>query len=530
MKKFRIFFSWQADLPSNQTKRFLEDSINIAKDSLSETIEIIPDEATRERFGAPDVMDSIFDKIDECDLFIADVSIVGNYIPPKFAEKENAKFKFFPNPNVLLELGYAAASKTWNRCICFANTEYGDISDLPFDLNHRRITAFSYSEGGRRAELLRIAEIIVATVHEYIHKPLPKKDCANHIIGGYNFDSKTIEQCIIPYNDFAITKYEKHSKEILEEIKSIVDKITLIHLPQRKKKQVENKCVPSGMPVGEIMKDPVLAKEFLLKIMDFHDVNIDYSFIYDCVRKHFNLNLCDDFCDLGGLQQKSSLVPHSSPSLEGTDQEKEKYNLLIDLQARLATVDIREMFSHMFDDVCIIPLAIKNISRKNDERITVFIKVTKGCPIQPTASFFNQEYTGLEGSVYDNHLVKEVLQLPENEDITHDTSYSRELLEPYSTSLFRRPMIDGFGFAIEPDSNENDYEKELQDYVQIFNDESGNEYCFNIGALRPNEAVWLDKVMLIKPVDGQIVLKYSIKSNNTTGEISDTLYLNQLLK
>ena len=31
MKKFKVFFSWQSDLPSNQTKRFIEDSIEMTK-------------------------------------------------------------------------------------------------------------------------------------------------------------------------------------------------------------------------------------------------------------------------------------------------------------------------------------------------------------------------------------------------------------------------------------------------------------------------------------------------------------------
>ena len=496
----------------------------MAKNMLSQTIELIPDEATRERFGTPDVMHSIFDKIDDCDLFIADVSIVGNYLPPKSVEDDDPKSKFFPNPNVLLELGYAAASKTWDRCICFANTNFGGIADLPFDLNHRRITAFSYAEGGRKAELTRIAEIIVSTVQEYIDKPLPKKDFSLHLVGGYNFEGKTIEQHIIPYNQHTFARYDDHNKNILNEIKSIIDKISEIHLSPRKNSEInfDFDAVTENMTYSEVMNNPVLAKEYSLRLMNLQDVKVDRSYIAEQTKKYFGFDLCDDFCELGGLQQSSLVIPHSSPPLEGTDQEKEKYNLLIELEAKLATVGIRDMFSHVFDNVCIIPLAIKNISTKSDERITVNIKVIQGLPIQPTASFFDKEFTGLEGVVYDDHLIEEILQLPENGDITYDTSYSREPVEPYIPQ-FHMPMIDCFGYASEPAADADDYEQELQDYVQKLNDGSHDEYCFTIGALRPNETVWLDKVMLIQPIDGQVILNYSIKSNSSTGELSGSL-------
>ena len=267
MKKFKVFFSWQADLPSNQTKRFIEESMEIAKDLLSDNIDLIPDEATRERFGSPDIMNSIFEKIDDCDLFVADVSIVGNYAIHSGTEDDEPQTKYFSNPNVLLELGYAAANKTWDRCICFANTTYGDVNKLPFDLNHRRITAYSYANGERKLELKRIAEIIAATAKEYIDKPLAKKDFSLHLVGSYNFESQLIERRLIPYNQYAISLYDTKSKAMLDEIKVIIDKISEIHLPPRKNSSIDIDSATENMTYGEVMKDPLLAKEFSLKLM-----------------------------------------------------------------------------------------------------------------------------------------------------------------------------------------------------------------------------------------------------------------------
>ena len=89
------------------------------------------------------------------------------------------------------------------------------------------------------------------------------------------------------------------------------------------------------------------------------------------------------------------------------------------------------------------------------------------------------------------------------------------------------PTLNSFGQFVEPASTANDYEEELQDYVQEIDDGTENEFSFGIGAIRPNETLWLDKVLLIKPIDKQIVIKYSIKSNKTTGLLAGTLYYNQ---
>ena len=101
MNKFKVFYSWQSDLPKDQTRNFIrkciDEAIDLAEES--EAIEAVRDEATTGVTGSPNIVTTLFDKIDDCDLFIADISLC-------FAEIQNNKKKS-PNPNVMLELGYA---------------------------------------------------------------------------------------------------------------------------------------------------------------------------------------------------------------------------------------------------------------------------------------------------------------------------------------------------------------------------------------------------------------------------------------
>ena len=73
-----------------------------------------------------------------------------------------------PNPNVLIELGYAIKTLGWSKIICLFNSQTGKIEDLPFDINHNRVTAYTSNLENKK----RISEIISlnslsSTTHNY---------------------------------------------------------------------------------------------------------------------------------------------------------------------------------------------------------------------------------------------------------------------------------------------------------------------------------------------------------------------------
>ena len=253
-----------------------------------------------------------------------------------------------------------------------------------------------------------------------------------------------------------------------------------------------------------------------------HPPKIDREYIAELSKKYLGFELNEEFFCVGGLKECSSLLPLGNSSLEGTDMEKTKYNLIQTLDSKLAQIDLRQMYIQVFSNVAIIPLAVFNCSAKKDERISISLTVCNGIPIEPTAKFVSSDCEGLEGCVYDEHLAKEILKLPEDGRIKYDTSLSQESALPYIPA-FHPPLIDPFGRTIIPESDAEDYAQELQEYVQGTDGGTGREYSFTIGALRPKEVLWLDRVLLIKPVEGRIIISYKIKSNNTTGDLTGEL-------
>lgn len=134
--RFVIFYSWQSDLPSSCNRDFIQECLEEAIDAASATvIQLIPclDRDSQGEPGDPDIAETIFSKIDNCDMFIADASIISGSGTPKAT----------PNPNVMLELGYAAERLGWERVISVFNCAYGKIEELPLDLQHRRVVKYS---------------------------------------------------------------------------------------------------------------------------------------------------------------------------------------------------------------------------------------------------------------------------------------------------------------------------------------------------------------------------------------------------
>lgn len=134
---FTVFYAWQSDTPNASGRSFVESA---AKQSLkhvhaSGVLDAAPrlDKDTKDVPGMPDIANTILDKIRASSAILADITFIGK---STVYNKDNEKL--LPNPNVLLELGYAIGHLGWERVICVMNTHYGDKDDLPFDLRHRR--------------------------------------------------------------------------------------------------------------------------------------------------------------------------------------------------------------------------------------------------------------------------------------------------------------------------------------------------------------------------------------------------------
>jgi hypothetical protein len=148
--KLKIFFSWQMTTDSKYNKYFILDCIKKSVKKLKNKpelkgVEFIIQEGITGESGSVQVASKIADeRIPNCDIFIADLSVV-NHINGfnRFVRKITGdKFKPFQNNNVFYEYGVAYEAIGEEKIIGVLNNSYGspneNLDNIPFDLKHLR--------------------------------------------------------------------------------------------------------------------------------------------------------------------------------------------------------------------------------------------------------------------------------------------------------------------------------------------------------------------------------------------------------
>jgi hypothetical protein len=128
-----IFYSWQSDTNPKTNRNLIKDALDRAIQRVGKSIDVeVPlrlDQDTKDVPGSPEIANTILQKIDTCGIFVPDLTFVAR----------TADGKDIPNPNVLIEFGYAMKSVGSERIIAVMNEAYGTAAEgLPFDLAHRR--------------------------------------------------------------------------------------------------------------------------------------------------------------------------------------------------------------------------------------------------------------------------------------------------------------------------------------------------------------------------------------------------------
>src|SRR5262245_32075150 len=102
MDDFTLFYAWQSDTLQKANHYLIREALREPLTQLS-AAGIVEDSTridhdTMGVAGTPEVAGTIFDKIKDAGLFLADVTFIG----------KSASGELLPNPNVLVELGFAA--------------------------------------------------------------------------------------------------------------------------------------------------------------------------------------------------------------------------------------------------------------------------------------------------------------------------------------------------------------------------------------------------------------------------------------
>ena len=129
-----VFYAWQADTPSRIGKQFIRQALDDAIVTLAAILELdeadrpTVDQDTQGVLGDPPIAETIFEKIRNSHVVVADVTLT-------CATPEG---KQLINSNVAYELGFAHGYHGDSVILKVMNSHYGPPNNLPFDLKHRR--------------------------------------------------------------------------------------------------------------------------------------------------------------------------------------------------------------------------------------------------------------------------------------------------------------------------------------------------------------------------------------------------------
>lgn len=159
----KVFWSWQNDYKPESNRHFIRSALDEAVKQAGEELGLESaerpelDHDTKNTPGMADITNTILKKINESAVFVADLTPIG----------ETNGGKALPNPNVMIELGWALKSLGPDRIIAVMNTHSGYTpDDLPFDIRHRRAMTYELAPSESKADRAKIRKRLTTELTE----------------------------------------------------------------------------------------------------------------------------------------------------------------------------------------------------------------------------------------------------------------------------------------------------------------------------------------------------------------------------
>jgi hypothetical protein len=106
MRTFAVFYAWQTDRLERLNRHLIRFALNLAAKDISADpamgVDVRIDAETENELGHVPVTDTILKKIAACDAFVPDLTFIA----------VTDAGKLVPNPNVMLEYGYALRARS----------------------------------------------------------------------------------------------------------------------------------------------------------------------------------------------------------------------------------------------------------------------------------------------------------------------------------------------------------------------------------------------------------------------------------
>lgn len=323
------------------------------------------------------------------------------------------------------------------------------------------------------------------------------------IVDGNNEEVFPVENLVSGANAFL----QKKNDELVKRVEKLNNSIL-----QNKDsgKKIDNQYTANATLTVASMKIPAYLQSSSVKF-DEDDIALLKSFA-----KKNTIELNDSFFSLGNLtQSKTPVVMGFGNSLNGTTEERARYNALLEACSDIQKLHEFQEFFNQLNQFHSLRLAVTNTGRTFDEDLDITLEVPKGTVVRHSklpvpGEFIISEFSG-------NSAVEYLFGLTATASIeTYDSGYPSAPTLPSPSLSF--PMLQR--------SQADVYQENLEEYQSNINSLFQYEYFsepdfdlvrFHIGYLKQHSSMWLPTVLIFS---GQLEqIEYSITSKHSPDEV-----------
>ena len=243
--------------------------------------------------------------------------------------------------------------------------------------------------------------------------------------------------------------------------------------------------------------------------------------IIKAVAKELGVALNESFFDIGNLSESPLLsnLPFGGRDLNGTSQEKEKYNAIIALKSNIFTMIGHIQMEQYYDQLCGIELLISNDGTNYDEDIDVEL-------ILPKVNYVGVDDLSVPSEkveIEDDWSFADIFEIPATKDYISYTDTNRGRL------INSRPVaVDIFGGR----NYEEEYRDTLNDIFEydVYENESEKIVKVHFDYLKQHQTAAFPTWIFLKDVDENLTLKYKITSKNSKEIIESEMQIKAVEK
>lgn len=325
----------------------------------------------------------------------------------------------------------------------------------------------------------------------------------------------------VNYRNLLQSKFIKEKEEAIIKLVSRISETSLPE-PDRKELQVENTNEINIEGLASLQKQ---IKAISSSFGTLENVNISKQkdkILAFC--KERNIIIKDEFWYVGNLKKHISQMNtyfSNGVSLDGTDEEKEKYKLIQKLYWEIMEYTEYEIYFSKIDKIGLIECFISNNGTTFDEDIDVKVIIHKGCIIN--TSEMPIPNVDIIGEVNGIQLIKTVFKMKGNESIKQYSDYPINNFIKYPT------ITNPLGKSVD-EEYEDDKKEYLSDVKEVFcyryyTSDNHDIITFNIQYLKQNVSMYFPSMLIFKQIPEYF--EYEIRSKFTSEVVKGKIELHR---